>query len=478
MSSIFAGTEPPAWLEAIAKPIDSKLLGQTLGGVVGAVAREAAGASGDKNYSTNFLTNLDDSFNSIRDPLWKVKSAQIQNEVQSQQVQLQSQQLQLENQKAENSAWMEDAPTFAEAMKQPPEWLAEHPISARSQRGIALARQINDSAWKTLDRRAADELRAQNSANARDHAKVITEFGSAIAEDPLVLAEITALPGHGYTLDQKGQRMAPSPEAVRRLDEYRAGKNLPRFGISAAEAKVFEESQKAGNRKELQTQRAEDRVALERVRQEKQPLFTKLLDEQQDYLDNGDTEKAALVGKQIEKLNFTPEMTQQAMQVRQEAVLKDRQDFTLALESAKQSNRVELETMREAAQAAKKKDVTEKEFITKNSPGLLAKLIAKGTYPDVEQAGRMTKLLLHGLYKGLDKAAPVAPAAGPSAPYVPPWDKTNAPSGSNWQSAPLTNTVTAKVSPVSNPYKVGARYGDLRYKGGDPNAEASWETIQ
>jgi hypothetical protein len=46
------------------------------------------------------------------------------------------------------------------------------------------------------------------------------------------------------------------------------------------------------------------------------------------------------------------------------------------------------------------------------------------------------------------------------------------------QTAPTTTgTAAPSESPPANPYKVGRRYGNLRYKGGDPNDEANWETV-
>lgn len=54
--------------------------------------------------------------------------------------------------------------------------------------------------------------------------------------------------------------------------------------------------------------------------------------------------------------------------------------------------------------------------------------------------------------------------------------------------SPGTQTTTSPVAPVvappvatstgTNPYRVGARYGNLRYKGGDPNLEMNWEPVQ
>lgn len=45
-------------------------------------------------------------------------------------------------------------------------------------------------------------------------------------------------------------------------------------------------------------------------------------------------------------------------------------------------------------------------------------------------------------------------------------------------SAPTVSPALPAALPSSNPYKVGGRYGNLRYKGGDPNIETSWEPVQ
>lgn len=43
---------------------------------------------------------------------------------------------------------------------------------------------------------------------------------------------------------------------------------------------------------------------------------------------------------------------------------------------------------------------------------------------------------------------------------------------------PTQSDATATNAAPQNPYKVGAQYGKLRYKGGDPNDESNWEPVQ
>jgi hypothetical protein len=53
--------------------------------------------------------------------------------------------------------------------------------------------------------------------------------------------------------------------------------------------------------------------------------------------------------------------------------------------------------------------------------------------------------------------------------------------GSEKPTAPSSKTASSKAEPQpwekNNPYKVGGQYGTLRYKGGDPNKESSWEKV-
>jgi hypothetical protein len=58
-----------------------------------------------------------------------------------------------------------------------------------------------------------------------------------------------------------------------------------------------------------------------------------------------------------------------------------------------------------------------------------------------------------------------APAALPSGVPAP-------------RGTPLIPQVSPTADTQTSPYKVGGRYGDLRYKGGDPSDETNWEPVK
>jgi hypothetical protein len=99
MANIFAGTEPPAWLEAIAKPIDTKLTGQVFGAILGGLSNAHQEAK-EKNQNlppdkqTSFWEQLPDSFHNaamrIRDPMYDIHMKQSQLQLGQQSLNMQA----------------------------------------------------------------------------------------------------------------------------------------------------------------------------------------------------------------------------------------------------------------------------------------------------------------------------------------------------------------------------------------------------
>jgi len=167
--------EPPGWLQAIAKPVDTKLSGEVLatalGGVIGATERtEKQGGS--------WLSNLGPAIGEARlnmlDPLWRTKAEHAKLGVLQDMLGLvdASQKIQMARSKMANMAT--DLDTI-------PAWMREHPTFESRQQAqwpAALTPEWN----RVLDQQRLRDVEQQRAANTSAAAKIEVDTTKAFTE--------------------------------------------------------------------------------------------------------------------------------------------------------------------------------------------------------------------------------------------------------------------------------------------------------
>lgn len=291
MASIFSGTEPPAWLQAIARPIDTQLTGQVLGTGLGALTRmlternpvtDAQGkpvlddSGKPKTEAPSFGQALGETRMSQQyGPLWKLKTQEAETSVWNNVAQLEATHQKLKMQADESKGRTADLPKLNQYMQDLKSDLSAVPPVMESIWGqqqvetLSRAAQMKDLANQRLT------IQQQNSkAEAESRAKV-AEFDSVIARDPLLESSIATLDGKGYTTDGYGRKI-PTLQARQLVNQWLLDRGEQPLGTSVQEktATIRTEGQlKAGAQRiegamALEDKRQADRKELEKVKQE------------------------------------------------------------------------------------------------------------------------------------------------------------------------------------------------------------------
>lgn len=128
MANIFGGTEPPAWLQAAAHPINTELTGRVLGlglgATLNALQRDTSpSVPADASWLQSrkgFKEGLFEARMNLTDPMWKMKEAGLQAQIAGQQAQT-AHQTAMAQTAAQELKWQaEDSPKVAA-------WLAASP---------------------------------------------------------------------------------------------------------------------------------------------------------------------------------------------------------------------------------------------------------------------------------------------------------------------------------------------------------------
>lgn len=132
--SIFSGTEPPAWLERIAQPIDSSITGKVIGDLVGGLADASeiaitkATDKQAKGINTNWIKELPGSIKpglaearlNATNPMWRMQAQQMQLNMAQQGLAIQNTQSLIDARKTKMQMMEHDQQVL-------PKWLQDHP---------------------------------------------------------------------------------------------------------------------------------------------------------------------------------------------------------------------------------------------------------------------------------------------------------------------------------------------------------------
>lgn len=275
--NIFGGVEPPSWLTAIAKPIDTQLTGHVLGSLASGLSH-ALQTDPETGKMKGVGEGLAETRMSQANPLWKLQAAQIQSGIAARAAQMESAHALALERTAETRAWMDDAPQLSPWLSAKPEvreTMAE-PI-AKSQQGMTLIQRTRDADARYFLGKEVNDTRLATSKLQLDNVKKAADWDNALgAADAETQASIAALPNQGWTLDANGKKVYPTPDALRILNDSRKASGLLPFGTKQTEVKKTDAMQveafRQANRMELEKMRQEDRLALLKARDTSKPL--------------------------------------------------------------------------------------------------------------------------------------------------------------------------------------------------------------
>ena len=263
--NIFAGTEPPAWLSNMARPINGKetgaLFGKIIGGVANAVslAKDKQDQGQDVSWVGELGAGMQEARLNMADPMWRIHAQQAQLNLAGQKLQLDAQQTKIDAQKR-TMAWIDhDQQTL-------PKWLAENPNpedQVNAQPPDLKSPQFQQAFGKLMQ----NAIKATGSSVAQ---KTKTAFAQGLlgVDDPAVLAEINNMP--------PGKGGLPGPQQIARLNQYRESRGMTPLGLTPAETRA--------------------------AQPERDTKYAKLAQEIQQYRDNGDDQMADELEGVLKKL--------------------------------------------------------------------------------------------------------------------------------------------------------------------------------
>jgi len=177
MANIF-DVEPPRWLQEIAKPIDTKQLGQVAGLML-------AGASNAAGTNKSFSQGFQEARLNLADPMWKVRLAQDATRLQLDQVRAESALELMSLQREENRLWMQDIPTIKDFAAKPIEQQLSEPLTGLvSKRGNQMAVQMNRNASQSAVAKSMVQAKTDYDKRVAALIKLDPEAGVGLALPP------------------------------------------------------------------------------------------------------------------------------------------------------------------------------------------------------------------------------------------------------------------------------------------------------
>ncbi len=234
--SIFDGTEPPRWLEQIAKPIDTKETGQTLGMMLGAglLALQSDPTAKPNDDGTRpvkgFQRGLYEARMNSSDPNWLVKTEQLKAQAAGSWAKSATEWQQYNMTARDASLWAtKDLPAltkYQEELKTNPN--ATPPVMESSQ-GQQAAQKIETFQLRKTQQQQAMQMQKLRIDNSSVNLKRRAEWEDAYAAlTPTEALDVDALQDGGR--DQQGNL---TPEARQKINEIRGRQGKPAVGTPA-----------------------------------------------------------------------------------------------------------------------------------------------------------------------------------------------------------------------------------------------------
>lgn len=288
--NIFAGTEVPAWLQNIARPIDTHLTGQVLGTGLGALTRmlteknQVTDSQGQpvmdesgktKTEHPSWSTALGETAASQHyGPMWKLKQQEAQTSVWNNVAQLEATHQRLKMQADESKGRTSDLPKLNQYMQDLKSDLNAVPPVMESIWGQQQTETLSRAAQVKDTRNQQLEVQKQNSKAEIESRAKVAEFDSVIARDPILESSIASLDGKGYTTDGYGRKI-PTLQARQLVNKWLTDKGEQPLGTSVQEktATIRTEGQikaveaRTTGQLTVEEARQKDREKLEQVKQ-------------------------------------------------------------------------------------------------------------------------------------------------------------------------------------------------------------------